>query len=105
MIAGDEDEEGSEAIKAAGKYTKFWEAFSKPIKLGLIEDGSNRQRLAKLLRFTSSKSPKQLTGLEEYVERMKSTQKKIYFIIGKCMIICRSIIVLQEGLHCKFPTA
>ncbi len=54
----------------------------------MIEDGSNRQRLAKLLRFTTSKSPKKLTGLEEYVERMKTTQKKIYFIIGMLAIFC-----------------
>lgn len=53
------------------------------MKLGIIEDGSNRQRLSKLLRFTSSKSPKTLTSLDDYVERMKSSQKKIYFIIGK----------------------
>lgn len=53
------------------------------MKLGLIEDSSNRQRIAKLLRFTSSKSPVELTSLEDYIERMKENQKRIYFIIGK----------------------
>lgn len=66
-----------------GKYSRFWKDFEKPMKLGLIEDSSNRQRLAKLLRFISSKSNGQLTSLEDYVERMRPSQKKIYYIIGK----------------------
>ena len=72
-----------DATKSSGKYTQFWNAFGKPMKLGLIEDSSNRQRIAKLLRFTSSKSPTKLTSLSEYIERMKDSQKKIYYIIGK----------------------
>lgn len=90
---GDED---ADSVKTPGKYSRFWDGFSKPMKLGLIEDSSNRQRLAKLLRFTSSKSKNQLTSLEEYVERMKSTQKKIYYIIGKASRAFRANILAAK---------
>jgi hypothetical protein len=43
--SGDEDDEKK------GQYTKFWNEFGKSIKLGIIEDATNRNRLAKLLRF------------------------------------------------------
>ena len=52
------------------------------IKLGVIEDHSNRTRLAKLLRFFSSNSDKDMTSLAEYVERMKEKQDVIYFVAG-----------------------
>jgi len=63
-------------------YKKFWKEFGTSIKLGLIEDYSNRTRLAKLLRFHSSNSEDELTSLESYVERMKSKQESIYFMAG-----------------------
>jgi len=52
------------------------------IKLGVIEDASNRIRLAKLLKFYSSNSETEQTTLEAYVERMKEKQEHIYFIAG-----------------------
>lgn len=52
------------------------------IKLGVMEDHSNRTRLAKLLRFFSSNSDKEMTSLAEYVERMKEKQDAIYFMAG-----------------------
>lgn len=61
---------------------KFWKEYSTNIKLGVIEDHSNRTRLAKLLRFQSSNSEKDLTSLAEYVERMKEKQEAIYFMAG-----------------------
>uniref|UniRef100_A0A4W3HUA7 Endoplasmin n=1 Tax=Callorhinchus milii TaxID=7868 RepID=A0A4W3HUA7_CALMI len=60
----------------------FWKEFGTNIKLGVIEDHSNRTRLAKLLRFQSSHNDAKLTSLEQYVERMKEKQDKIYFIAG-----------------------
>ncbi|XP_017968906.1 endoplasmin [Drosophila navojoa] len=62
-------------------YEKFWKEFSTNIKLGVMEDPSNRSRLAKLLRFQSSNG-KGVTSLAEYVERMKSKQEHIYYIAG-----------------------
>ncbi|XP_055375366.1 endoplasmin homolog [Condylostylus longicornis] len=64
------------------QYQKFWQEYSTNIKLGIMEDPSNRSRLAKLLRFQSSKDPKQLTSLEEYTARMKKKQERIYYIAG-----------------------
>lgn len=61
---------------------KFWKEFGTNVKLGVIEDHSNRTRLAKLLRFQTSNSDSVLTSLEQYVERMKEKQDKIYFMAG-----------------------
>ncbi|XP_075945423.1 endoplasmin [Anarhichas minor] len=61
---------------------KFWKEFGTNIKLGVIEDHSNRTRLAKLLRFITSNSDSVVTSLEQYVERMKEKQDKIYFMAG-----------------------
>eukprot|EP00049_Salpingoeca_infusionum_P017190 m.352067 g.352067 ORF g.352067 m.352067 type:complete len:818 (-) comp16431_c0_seq1:134-2587(-) len=61
-------------------YQKFWKEFGTSIKLGLIEDYSNRTRLAKLLRFMSSYDKTEYVSLEEYVERMKSNQETIFFM-------------------------
>ncbi|EFJ17496.1 hypothetical protein SELMODRAFT_444847 [Selaginella moellendorffii] len=66
-----------------GKYVKFWNEFGKSIKLGIVEDATNRVRLAKLLRFYSSNSDDKLSSLEQYVSRMKPGQKDIYFITGQ----------------------
>merc|ERR1719214_176046 len=64
-------------------YITFWKEFSKAIKLGLYEDSSNRTKLAKLLRFYSSKSGDNFTSLEKYISRMKKGQKSIYYISGE----------------------
>ncbi|KAM6960655.1 endoplasmin-like, partial [Aplochiton taeniatus] len=61
---------------------KFWKEFGTNIKLGVIEDHSNRTRLAKLLRFQTSNSDTVLASLEQYVERMKEKQDKIFFMAG-----------------------
>ncbi|XP_023180461.1 endoplasmin [Xiphophorus maculatus] len=61
---------------------KFWKEFGTNVKLGVIEDHSNRTRLAKLLRFQTSNSDTVLSSLEQYVERMKEKQDKIYFMAG-----------------------
>jgi len=62
-------------------YDKFYEKYQQNLKLGIIEDAGNRARLAKLLRFTSSKSDK-LTTFQEYVDRMKENQNQIYYLAG-----------------------
>merc|ERR1712216_218133 len=83
----DDNESEDEAAKIAAneKYEKFWKSFGKAIKLGIIEDASNRTRLAKLLRFYTSQSPDKLVSLEQYVERMKEGQKSIYYVAGASM--------------------
>lgn len=81
---GEKDGEKEEGSKEASctKYKDFWTQFGKAIKLGIIEDNTNRGRLSKLLRFHTSKSTDELTSLEEYVSRMKEGQKQIYFLAG-----------------------
>ena len=61
---------------------KFWKEYSTNIKLGVIEDHANRTRLAKLLRFLSSHDEENPTSLEDYLERMKEGQEKIFFCAG-----------------------
>ncbi|KAL6982509.1 heat shock protein 90 [Sarracenia purpurea var. burkii] len=75
-------EESSDINEKKGQYTKFWNEFGKSIKLGIIEDATNRNRLAKLLRFESSKSDGKLTSLDQYISRMKPGQKDIFYITG-----------------------
>jgi len=64
-------------------YKKFYEQFSKNLKLGIHEDNTNRIKIAELLRFHTSKSGEELVSLKEYVDRMKDNQKDIFFITGE----------------------
>ncbi|WOL13170.1 hypothetical protein Cni_G21939 [Canna indica] len=77
-----DSEKESEEDEKKGQYTKFWNEFGKSIKLGIIEDAQNRNRLAKLLRFESTKSEGKLASLDEYISRMKPGQKDIFYITG-----------------------
>ncbi|KAL1343956.1 hypothetical protein HN51_017872 [Arachis hypogaea] len=76
------EEVSSDNDEKRGQYAKFWNEFGKSIKLGIIEDATNRNRLAKLLRVETSKSEGKLTSLDQYISRMKSGQKDIFYITG-----------------------
>jgi len=81
-----EGEKTDESEETEDEYLKFWEAFGKNIKLGLIEDSSNRTKLSKLLRFKSSfDNGEKWHSLEDYVSRMKDNQANIYYISGSSM--------------------
>lgn len=69
------------------KYATFWQAFGSAIKEGLIEDFSNKERIAGLLRFTSTKSADKKfdVTLDAYIKRMLKDQDKIYYITAESL--------------------
>ena len=63
------------------KYAKFWGEFGKVLKEGVVEDAKNRESIARLLRYTSSRSDGEVdVSLEDYVARMREGQEKIYYL-------------------------
>jgi len=64
-------------------FDKFYEQFGKNIKLGIHEDSNQRKKLAEFLRYYSSNSESEYTGLKDYVSRMKDNQNDIYYITGE----------------------
>jgi molecular chaperone HtpG len=67
----------------AEDYKKFYEQFSKNLKLGVHEDQGSRTKIQELLRFKTSKSGEDLISFKEYVARMKEEQKSIFYITGE----------------------
>ena len=63
------------------KYATFWKEFGKVLKEGIVEDAKNRDGIAKLLRYASSRSNGEVdVSLEDYVARMREGQEKIYYL-------------------------
>merc|ERR1712096_228730 len=64
-------------------FKKFYEQFSKNLKLGINEDSTNRKKIAGYLRYFTSASGEEQSSLTDYISRMKETQKDIYYITGE----------------------
>jgi len=84
------------------EYAEFWKTFGTVLKEGIIEDAANKARLAKLLRFhsTADAGDAPRTTLEEYVSRMKSDQKAIYYLTADTLAAARNSPHL-EGFRAK----
>jgi molecular chaperone HtpG len=87
------------------KYASFWKEFGTVLKEGPAEDHANRERIAKLLRFSSTHADKieQDVSLEDYIARMKPEQKDIYFVIADNFAAAKSSphleILRRKGLE------
>ena len=74
------------------KYATFWQEFGRVLKEGIGEDAANRERLARLLRFSSTHadSEEQAVSLADYVGRMKPRQDKIYYVTAETYLAARN---------------
>lgn len=72
------------------KYYEFWKAFGQVLKEGPGEDFANRERIAGLLRFSSTEQQEQRVSLVDYVSRMKEGQDKVYYLIGESLAQVKS---------------
>ncbi|XP_059079435.1 heat shock protein 83-like [Tigriopus californicus] len=89
-------------------YKKYYEQFSKNIKLGIHEDSTNRKKLAALLRYSTSASGDDMCSFADYVSRMKENQKDIYYITGESKeVVAASAFVerlKKRGLEVVYMT-
>ena len=77
--------EGDDAAAKHEKYATFWKEFGQVLKEGIGEDASNKDRIAKLLRFASTHndSDVQNVSLADYLSRAKEGQDKIYYVTAE----------------------
>lgn len=90
------------ATDDAAKYDSFWTAFGSLLKEGVTEDHGNRERIAKLLRFASTKSekPDDRTSLDEYIARMPASQSEVFYLTADSWNAARHSPQL-EGLKAR----
>jgi molecular chaperone HtpG len=74
------------------KYARFWDEFGRVLKEGIVEDAANRERIAKLLRFSSTYTDKEASevSLADYLGRMKPEQKAIYYVTADSFAAARN---------------
>merc|ERR1711902_351414 len=97
-----------EVAEDKDNFKKFYEQFSKNLKLGIHEDSTNRKKLAGFLRYHTSASGDEMCGLGDYVSRMKENQKDIYYITGESKeVVAASTFVeklKKRGLEVVYMT-
>src|SRR5579863_8119308 len=90
------------AAEKPAEYAEFWKSFGVVLKEGIIEDPSQKERIAKLLRFhsTAEAGDAPQATLEQYISRMKSDQKSIYYLTADSLAAARNSPHL-EGFRVK----
>merc|ERR1719192_1827036 len=85
-----------EVAEDKDNFKKFYEQFSKNLKLGIHEDSTNRKKLAGFLRYHTSASGDEHCSLADYVSRMKENQKDIYYITGESKDIVQKSAFVEK---------
>merc|ERR1712187_594863 len=91
----DEEEEKKDKKDEESTWAKFYKEFNKNLKMGCYEDDSNRSKISKLLRFTTTKSEDKDVSLDKYLDRMQENQESIYYMSGDNMEVMKKSPSLQ----------
>lgn len=80
------------AKKDADKYQEFWNEFGQVLKEGPGEDFANKEKIAKLFRFSSTHADSEVqnVSLDQYLERMKPEQEKVYYIATESFLAAKN---------------
>ena len=87
-----EEMANGEDVAQKEKYAGFWKEFGRVLKEGVGEDHANKERIAKLLRFASTRSdgPEENSSLADYAGRMKEGQDKIYYVTAETFLAAKN---------------
>merc|ERR1711866_3208 len=91
----DEGEEKKDKKDEESTWAKFYKEFNKNLKMGCYEDDSNRSKISKLLRFTTTKSEDKDISLDKYLDRMQESQESIYYMSGESFDVMSKAPALQ----------
>merc|ERR1719436_1832465 len=87
-----DDEEKKEKKKdEESPYEIFYKEFGKNLKMGCYEDDSNRSKISKLLRYTTTKSEGKEISLDKYLDSMPEKQESIYYVSGESLEIIEKL--------------
>merc|ERR1711970_1165105 len=92
---GEKKEEKKDKKDEESTWTKFYKEFNKNLKMGCYEDDSNRSKISKLLRFSTTKSEDKEISLDKYLDRMQESQESIYYMSGDSMEVMKKAPSLQ----------
>merc|ERR1711959_699615 len=90
-----DEEEKKDKKDEESTWAKFYKEFNKNLKMGCYEDDSNRSKISKLLRFTSTKSEEKDISLDKYLDRMQESQESIYYMSGDSLEVMKKAPALQ----------
>merc|ERR1719498_1110770 len=90
-----DDEEKKDKKDEESTWAKFYKEFNKNLKMGRYEDDSNRSKISKLLRFSTTKSEDKDISLDKYLDQMQESQESIYYMSGDNMEVMKKSPSLQ----------